>query len=98
MDYAVGRPARSAAQHVAESSSRCAQNAAEAMHMHGAWQPSRWVMRLFHLTAGLRHPAVQPFGTGLLCALPQFQGDHANTMLWGTYRPGLYLGECGSCR
>lgn len=47
------------------------------------------------LTAGLQHPAVQPFGASLLCALPQFQGEYANRMLWGTYRPGLYLGECG---
>ena len=50
---------------------------------------------LVFLTAGLRHPAVQPFGARLLCTLPQFQKDHANKMLWGTYRPGLYLGECG---
>ena len=41
---------------------------------------------------GALHPALKPFQGPLLCSLPQFQGRHASTMLWGTYRPGLYLG------
>ena len=28
----------------------------------------------------------------VLADLPQFGGDHASSMLWGTYRPGLYTG------
>ena len=41
---------------------------------------------------GALHPALKPFQGPLLCSLPQFEGEHATTMLWGTYRPGLYLG------
>lgn len=38
-------------------------------------------------------PHLRPFPGPKLAALPQFQGDHAQRMLWGTYRPGLYFGE-----
>ncbi|CAL8462054.1 g1585 [Coccomyxa elongata] len=42
--------------------------------------------------SGPNHLAVRPFKADLLCRLSQFQGEHAGRMLWGTYRPGLYLG------
>lgn len=45
------------------------------------------------IIAGGSHPATTPFKGPLLCSLPQFGGEHAEKLLWGTYRPGLYLGE-----
>ena len=37
--------------------------------------------------------AVRPFKGVLLCGLSQFTGEHTERHLWGTYRPGLYLGR-----
>ncbi|EFN57426.1 hypothetical protein CHLNCDRAFT_20925, partial [Chlorella variabilis] len=38
-------------------------------------------------------PAVlQPFPSRQLKQLPQFEGQHAEQLLWGTYRPGYYFG------
>jgi len=39
------------------------------------------------------HPAVTPIDLPQVTALPQFGGDYRRSMLWGTYRPGLYFGE-----
>ncbi|GAB4823973.1 hypothetical protein N2152v2_011019 [Parachlorella kessleri] len=35
---------------------------------------------------------LDPFPAKTLVSLPQFQGGHAERLLWGTYRPGLYFG------
>ena len=51
-----------------------------------------WVLNTCVDFAAAGHPAVRPFRGGLLCKLSQFQGKHTDKMLWGTYRPGLYLG------
>lgn len=37
-----------------------------------------------------------PLRAPRLSALPQFQGEHRERTLWGTYRPGLYLGAMDS--
>lgn len=48
------------------------------------------------LLAGPRGPAVlRPFPGRPLKQLPQFGGQHAGQLLWGTYRPGYYFGGCG---
>lgn len=36
---------------------------------------------------------LRPFPSAPLKQLPQFGGDHAEALLWGTYRPGYYFGE-----
>ncbi|KAL8142455.1 hypothetical protein V2J09_015487 [Rumex salicifolius] len=36
--------------------------------------------------------AVTPFPAPKLMDLPQFQGEHKESMYWGTYRPHVYLG------
>ena len=38
------------------------------------------------------HPSVVPINLPTLTSLPQFGGDYRRSMLWGTYRPGLYFG------
>lgn len=38
------------------------------------------------------HPSVVPIDLPTLTSLPQFGGDYRRSMLWGTYRPGLYFG------
>lgn len=40
------------------------------------------------------HPSVVPIDLPTMTALPQFGGDYRRSMLWGTYRPGLYFGAC----
>lgn len=35
---------------------------------------------------------LRPFPGPPLKQLPQFGGQHADELLWGTYRPGYYLG------
>jgi Glycosyl hydrolase family 63 N-terminal domain len=35
---------------------------------------------------------VVPIDLPTLTSLPQFGGDYRRSMLWGTYRPGLYFG------
>lgn len=43
--------------------------------------------------AGPSQPAVlRPFPGAQLKQLPQFEGSHADQLLWGTYRPGYYFG------
>ncbi len=42
--------------------------------------------------AGNQVPETTPLKAALLQTLPQFQGDHAEELLWGSYRSGLYLG------
>ncbi|KAK9838545.1 hypothetical protein WJX81_006602 [Elliptochloris bilobata] len=37
-------------------------------------------------------PEVSPLRAPRLSLLPQFQGEHREGTLWGTYRPGLYFG------
>ena len=37
-------------------------------------------------------PEVAPLRAPRLSFLPQFQGEHRERTLWGTYRPGLYFG------
>ena len=39
------------------------------------------------------HPSVVPIDLPTLTSLPQFGGDYRRSMLWGTYRPGLYFGK-----
>ncbi|KNA17577.1 hypothetical protein SOVF_078130 [Spinacia oleracea] len=42
---------------------------------------------------GTRKPRViTPFPAPKLMDLPQFQGDHKESLYWGTYRPHVYLG------
>mmetsp|Transcript_7619 Transcript_7619/g.22485 ORF Transcript_7619/g.22485 Transcript_7619/m.22485 type:complete len:941 (+) Transcript_7619:605-3427(+) len=41
---------------------------------------------------GPADPAVTPIDLPRMTALPQFAGCYARQMLWGSYRPGLYLG------
>ena len=36
---------------------------------------------------------ITPLDAPLLQTLPQFQGQHVEDLLWGSYRSGLYLGE-----
>lgn len=43
------------------------------------------------------HPAVTPFGAPKVTELAQLGGDHAQRMLWGTYRPGYYFGKPPAC-
>lgn len=40
-------------------------------------------------------PNLVPFPSPKLLDLRQFKGSHAEKYLWGTYRPGYYLGEDG---
>lgn len=44
--------------------------------------------------AGASDPAVTPIDLPRVTSLPQFAGGYARQMLWGSYRPGLYLGAC----
>ncbi|KAK4764390.1 hypothetical protein SAY87_013828 [Trapa incisa] len=39
-----------------------------------------------------RPRVITPFPAPKLTELPQFQGEHKESMYWGTYRPHLYLG------
>ncbi|KAK9809318.1 hypothetical protein WJX73_004307 [Symbiochloris irregularis] len=47
---------------------------------------------LHFMTPGALPPAVQLLKASRLAELAQFQGEHQDRMLWGTYRPGLYFG------
>lgn len=42
--------------------------------------------------AGPLPAAVQLLKAPKLVELAQFQGEHQDQMLWGTYRPGIYFG------
>ncbi|KAL9686728.1 hypothetical protein QQ045_031121 [Rhodiola kirilowii] len=44
------------------------------------------------LENGGRLRVVMPFPAPKLMDLPQFQGDHKESLYWGTYRPHVYLG------
>ena len=46
--------------------------------------------KVLHLTGV--PPEVAPLRAPRLSLLPQFQGEHRERTLWGTYRPGLYFG------
>lgn len=51
------------------------------------------VLWLLHLFSGPSKPAVlRPFRGRPLKELPQFGGQHAEGLLWGTFRPGFYFG------
>ncbi len=62
------------------------------MHKSPAGVSFHWDRPLIN-AAGFERFAVRPFKGPLLCSLPQFSGKHAERQLWGTYRPGLYLGR-----
>ncbi|KAK2438021.1 mannosyl-oligosaccharide glucosidase [Trifolium repens] len=48
---------------------------------------------LLHSVAESRLPRViTPFPAPKIMDLPQFQGEHKESLYWGTYRPHLYLG------
>ncbi len=38
-------------------------------------------------------PETTPFSKSKLSDLPQFGGQHAEDLLWSTFRPGQYFGE-----
>jgi len=38
-------------------------------------------------------PEITPFSKSKLADLPQFGGQHAEDLLWSTFRPGQYFGE-----
>lgn len=38
-------------------------------------------------------PETTPFSKSKLADLPQFAGQHAEDLLWSTFRPGQYFGE-----
>ncbi len=38
-------------------------------------------------------PETTPFSKSKLADLPQFGGQHAEDLLWSTFRPGQYFGE-----
>ena len=57
------------------------------------WQNFRFWDTEIMCAAGFERLVVRPFKGSLLCSLPQFSGEHAERQLWGTYRPGLYLGR-----
>ncbi|XP_052204412.1 mannosyl-oligosaccharide glucosidase GCS1-like isoform X2 [Diospyros lotus] len=39
-----------------------------------------------------KHRVVTPFPAPKIMDLPQFQGEHKESLYWGTYRPHVYLG------
>ncbi|CAL5214030.1 unnamed protein product [Lathyrus oleraceus] len=49
-----------------------------------------------HLVNSVAEPrlprAITPFPAPKIMDLPQFQGEHKESLYWGTYRPHLYLG------
>ncbi|XP_052115041.1 mannosyl-oligosaccharide glucosidase GCS1 isoform X2 [Arachis duranensis] len=51
---------------------------------------------IFHLVNSTAEPelprAVTPLPAPKIMDLPQFQGEHRESLYWGTYRPHLYLG------
>lgn len=52
------------------------------------------LLAVVHLVSSPGQPAVlRPFPEPQLKQLPQFGGQHADRLLWGTYRPGYYFGE-----
>ena len=56
-----------------------------------------WRLLLRLLAGPHAHPAVASIALPRVTALPQFGGDYRRRMLWGTYRPGLYLGGWHIC-
>ncbi|CAL5437572.1 unnamed protein product [Camellia sinensis] len=55
------------------------------------------VLFMIHrLIIAVEHPqkprVVTPFPAPKIMDLPQFQGDHKESLYWGTYRPNVYLG------
>ena len=56
------------------------------------------VLGAVRLASGPRQPAVlRPFPGPQLKQLRQFGGQHADRLLWGTYRPGYYFGGWIPC-
>ncbi|KAI8004652.1 Mannosyl-oligosaccharide glucosidase GCS1 [Camellia lanceoleosa] len=51
---------------------------------------------IHRLLIAVEHPqkprVVIPFPAPKIMDLPQFQGDHKESLYWGTYRPNVYLG------
>ncbi|KAF5936682.1 hypothetical protein HYC85_024188 [Camellia sinensis] len=51
---------------------------------------------IHRLIIAVEHPqkprVVTPFPAPKIMDLPQFQGDHKESLYWGTYRPNVYLG------
>ncbi|KAL7206853.1 hypothetical protein ACSBR2_019540 [Camellia fascicularis] len=51
---------------------------------------------IHRLIISVEHPqkprVVTPFPAPKIMDLPQFQGDHKESLYWGTYRPNVYLG------
>ncbi|KAL5175253.1 Mannosyl-oligosaccharide glucosidase GCS1 [Glycine soja] len=54
-----------------------------------------WFM-IHHLSNSVTEPklprAVTPFPAPKIMDLPQFEGEHKESLYWGTYRPHVYLG------
>ena len=44
-----------------------------------------------------RAPEIAPFSASKLAKLDQFSGQHAQDLLWSTYRPGQYFGKLQTC-
>ncbi|GMP82400.1 hypothetical protein CsSME_00036720 [Camellia sinensis var. sinensis] len=57
---------------------------------------------IHRLIIAVEHPqkprVVTPFPAPKIMDLPQFQGDHKESLYWGTYRPNVYLGIRASCQ
>lgn len=54
-------------------------------------------IRHFHDAGPKLAPEVMPFSTSRLAELTHFQSQHAEDLLWSTYRPGQYFGETIAC-
>ena len=77
------------------------------MHQHLCFHPSRFCGLAQVVSVALSScdktvstdtgprapPELTPFSESKLADLPQFQGQHAEDLLWSTYRPGQYFGE-----
>ncbi|CAL5357821.1 unnamed protein product [Camellia sinensis] len=54
------------------------------------------VLMIHRLIIAVEHPqkprVVTPFPAPKIMDLPQFKGDHKESLYWGTYRPNVYLG------
>ncbi|VAH68854.1 unnamed protein product [Triticum turgidum subsp. durum] len=51
-----------------------------------------WPYVEFRLAKRGMERSVTPLDAPLMMDLPQFQGEHQESLYWGTYRPNLYLG------
>lgn len=52
-----------------------------------------YLIRSLIVVGDHRNPrAITPFPAPKVIDLPQFQGEHKESLYWGTYRPHLYLG------